>query len=160
MVAAVELDQGRRRVLVKHHPNAVLHADLTRLRASDLPESEVWFVTLPCQSFSIAGHKGKAGAKSRKGLADPEKGGLWTHILRLIQERRRRGTAPRLVLFENVRGMLSSNKGADWREIRRSAGANGLVELAGDVLIASWFGVPQDRERLFLVWRVAPTQAE
>jgi len=90
----------------------------------------------PCQSFSLAG--------LRKGMDDP-RGNLTIGYLRLVDQVR-----PRWVVWENVPGVLSSNKGKDL-----GAFLAGLVELgygwAYRVLDAQYFGVPQRRRRVFVV---------
>lgn len=90
----------------------------------------------PCQSFSVAG--------LRAGLAD-ERGNLALEFARLAQALR-----PRWLCWENVPGVLSSERGRDFGAI-----VGGLVDLGYDcawrVLDARFFGVPQRRRRVFLV---------
>lgn len=90
----------------------------------------------PCQDVSVAG--------KRSGLAG-ERSGLWFEFERILSELR-----PRWAVIENVPGLLSSNKGNDFRVI-----LNGLCELGYSVgwtiLDAQNFGVPQRRRRVFVV---------
>ncbi|TNJ64547.1 DNA cytosine methyltransferase [Paenibacillus hemerocallicola] len=90
----------------------------------------------PCQSFSKSG--------KRKGL-DDERGVLFQHYIRLLKEIR-----PRAFLLENVRGILSSNKGEDWKTILQSFKDTGYT-VYWKVLDAANYGVPQFRQRLFIV---------
>lgn len=89
----------------------------------------------PCQSFSVAG--------TRTGL-DGESGLMWEYV------RAVRDVRPDWILWENVPGALSSSHGEDFRCLLESLDALGYG-LAWRVLDAQFFGVPQRRERLFLV---------
>ena len=89
-----------------------------------------------CQDVSIAGKRaGLCGARS----------GLFFEIVRIVRKKQ-----PRIVFLENVKGILSSNKGWDFAKI--------LVELDGAGYSVEWaiynskdFGVPQNRERVFII---------
>jgi DNA (cytosine-5)-methyltransferase 1 len=90
----------------------------------------------PCQDLSVAG--------KRAGLSG-ERSGLWHEFHRILREVR-----PRWCVIENVPGLLSSNKGADFAVI-----LEGLEELgygvAWRILDARYFGVPQRRRRVIIV---------
>ena len=92
-----------------------------------------------CQGFSVAGLRG--------GLNDP-RSGLAGHYVRLAAELR----VPWL-LWENVPGALSTSAGGDFRAFVSALDELGYG-LAWAVLDAQWFGVPQRRQRLFLVGRL------
>lgn len=96
----------------------------------------LWSEEPPCQSFSIAGLRG--------GLADA-RGNLALRYCQLLAEVR-----PRWFVWENVPGVLSSNKGRDFGTI-----VSAMAELgygwAYRVLDAQFFGVPQRRRRVFIV---------
>lgn len=101
----------------------------------------------PCQSFSVAGW--------RKGMAD-ERGNLALEFCRLADAIR-----PRWIVWENVPGVLSSNKGRDFHSIVEALSEVGYC-VAWRVLDAQHFGLAQRRKRVFLVgyfgdWR--PPQA-
>lgn len=89
----------------------------------------------PCQSFSIAG--------LREGLSG-ESGLMWEYV------RAVRSVLPRWVVWENVKGALNSSGGADFRCLLQALDDCGYG-LAWRVLDAQFFGVPQRRERVFLV---------
>ncbi len=90
----------------------------------------------PCQSFSVNGH--------RKGLKDP-RGQLALAYCRIAQEKR-----PRWIVWENVPGVLSSGGGRDFASFLGALEEIGY-SLAYRVLDARYFGVPQSRERVFVV---------
>lgn len=91
----------------------------------------------PCQAFSIAG--------KRRGFLDETRGTLFFEVARAAQE-----IKPSLLLLENVKGLLSHDKGRTFRTILST-----LDELGYDaewqILNSKDFGVPQNRERVFLI---------
>lgn len=90
----------------------------------------------PCQPFSKSG--------LRKGLKD-ERGNLFRHYIRLLDE-----IKPRAFVLENVRGMVSSNKGNDFRKVLEHFKDTGYA-VYWRVLDAANYGVPQFRQRVFVV---------
>ena len=99
----------------------------------------------PCQGFSVAGRRG--------GLAD-ERSGLALRFVGLVSDVR-----PRWLLWENVPGAFSTTGGRDFGTFLRALDECGY-SLAWRVLDAHFFGVPQQRRRIFLVghrgdWRCA-----
>ena len=90
----------------------------------------------PCQDLSIAGkRKGIKGKKSR----------LFFEAVRILHE-----LQPRLFIFENVKGLFSSNKGKDFEIVLRAFADLGLYDCQWQLLNTSWF-LPQNRERVYLV---------
>ncbi|GAX47287.1 hypothetical protein RsY01_886 [Lactococcus reticulitermitis] len=91
----------------------------------------------PCQAFSVAG--------KRLGFMDETRGTLFFEIARAAKQ-----IEPRLLLLENVKGVLSHDKGNTFRTILAT-----LDELGYDaewqILNSKNFGVPQNRERVFIV---------
>lgn len=142
VVAAVEIDKRARGVLADRFPETTLFTDVTEVTGDDLraagfvPGRGVITAGWPCQGNSIAGARG--------GLADP-RSGLWRHVVRLLAE-----TGAAWFVGENVPGLLSVNRGADFGVI-----LGDLVDLglgfAWRVLDAQHFGVPQRRRRVFIV---------
>lgn len=90
----------------------------------------------PCQDLSIAGkRKGIKGKRSR----------LFFEAVRVIGE-----LQPRLFVFENVKGLFSSNQGKDFEVVLRAFADLGIYDLQWQLLNTSWF-LPQNRERVYLV---------
>jgi len=90
----------------------------------------------PCQSFSIVG--------SMKGLED-DRGNLIFEFVKLVKK-----VQPKIFIFENVKGLLSNNKGETWRLLEAAFKKTGY-QIQYKVLNAKDYGIPQHRERLFLV---------
>jgi DNA (cytosine-5)-methyltransferase 1 len=115
--------------------------DIRDLQLGELPD-KIDFVIggPPCQSFSASGRRAGGAA----GQLDP-RGTLFHAYCRVIA-----GLRPKGFLFENVRGILGTHKGRDWEAIVAAFGAIGY-SLAYRILDACDFGIPQRRERMFLV---------
>jgi len=94
----------------------------------------------PCQTFSAAGRR----ASGVRGTTDA-RGTLFQEYVRLLESLR-----PRAFLFENVYGITGAEGGAPWREIQSAFCAAGY-QIFSRVLDAADYGVPQHRERLFIV---------
>jgi DNA (cytosine-5)-methyltransferase 1 len=140
-----EIDAFPSAVLNHYYPDVPNHGDMTRFKEWPDANLDILVGGTPCQSFSVAG--------LRKGLDDP-RGNLTLVYLAVADNFR-----PRWLVWENVPGVLSNNRG-------RVFGAFlwALAELgygfAYRVLDAQFFGVPQQRRRIFLVahlgdWRRA-----
>ena len=141
-----EIEKFPSAVLGHHYPNVPNLGDMTKFKEwpNDRP-IDVLVGGTPCQSFSVAG--------LRKGLDDPRGNLMLTYLA--IAERYR----PRWLVWENVPGVLSSNKGRDFGTF---LGALGKLRygFAYRVLDAQYFGVAQRRKRVFVVgylgdWRRA-----
>jgi DNA (cytosine-5)-methyltransferase 1 len=90
----------------------------------------------PCQSWSIAG--------KREGF-EYNRGTLFYEIIRIIHNKK-----PKYVLLENVKGILSHNGGKSFENIMESLCDLGYV-VDFTVLNSKYFGVPQNRERVFIL---------
>jgi len=141
-----EIEKFPSQLLKHHYPNVTNYGDMTKFKEWNINEPVNLLVGgTPCQSFSIAG--------LRKGLNDP-RGNLMLTYLSMAEHFK-----AKWILWENVTGVLSSNRGADFAALLQ-----GLAELrygfAYRVLDAQHFGVPQRRRRVFVVgclgdWRSA-----
>lgn len=90
----------------------------------------------PCQSFSMVG--------KRKGL-DDDRGNLFFEFARLVDE-----IKPKIFIFENVKGLLSHNRGKTFETIENRIKELGYI-YHKQVLNAKDYGIPQNRERLFII---------
>jgi DNA (cytosine-5)-methyltransferase 1 len=116
-------------------------ADIHRLTAADLPgRADLAWASSPCQDFSLAGARaGLAGGRSSALLG----------FLRLIGELRDAARAPRLLVIENVTGLLSARGGSDFAALRAALSELGYQARAFTVDAASF--LPQSRPRVFVV---------
>ena len=116
--------------------------DITKVAAKDFYRGKVDYIVggPPCQSFSAAGRR----AGGVRGINDT-RGSLFWYYCQYVKH-----FTPKAFVFENVRGILSSKKGEDFKIICDSFREVGY-RLYWRVLNAADYGVPQIRERLFLV---------
>ena len=134
-VGSCEIDKYARQIYAKNFGHEPTERDATKINPSNLPYFDILCAGFPCQSFSIAGR--------RRGFSDT-RGTLCFEILRIAEQRK-----PPILLLENVKGLLSHDKGKTFRIITES-----LDELGYDVewqLLNSKYFVPQNRERIFII---------
>ena len=124
------------RMIYKKNYGVEPHGDITKIKSTDVPDHDILVGGPPCQGFSIAG--------KREGLCGA-KGSMFYEFIRIARDKQ-----PMLLLIENVKGILSSGGGWDFAKI--------LIELedAGywiewQVLNSKNHGVPQNRERVFII---------
>lgn len=137
-----EIDKYAIQVYQKHFPNHINYGDITKIVPRELPDFELLVGGFPCQAFSIAGKR--AGFNEKRGT-------LFFDIARIIATKK-----PRLLLLENVKGLLSHDEGRTFEIIICT-----LDELGYDcqwqVLNSKDFGVPQNRERIFIIGHLRGT---
>jgi len=122
----------------------LVEADIKTVDADTIPNHTLLTAGFPCQAFSIAG--------KRKGFKDT-RGTLFYDIVRVAKAKR-----PSLLLLENVKGLLSHDEGLTFQIIIESLEELGyLVEW--QVLNSKHFGVPQNRERVFIVGHLGGTSS-
>ena len=109
--------------------------DITKVRTSDLPNFDLLVGGFPCQAFSNAG--------KRRGF-DDTRGTLFFEIARILKDKK-----PKYFLLENVKGLLSHNKGNTYNTILRTLSEMGY-DVQWEILNSKDHGVPQNRERIFL----------
>lgn len=114
-----------------------MHDDVRTIDPSALPPIDILAGGFPCQSFSSAG--------KRKGFEDKDKGPLFSEVVRIAAV-----TQPALILLENVKGLMTLEGGDVARQVADALAAIGYA-VSMQVLDASKFSVPQQRERVFIV---------
>ncbi|MBR8657655.1 DNA cytosine methyltransferase [Achromobacter sp. Marseille-Q0513] len=144
-VAFSEIEPFPSAVLAHHYPDTPNWGDMTKYKEWPNVPIDLLCGGTPCQSFSVAG--------LRKGLDDP-RGDLMLTFGAIAAKYR-----PKWLVWENVPGVLSSNKGRDFGTFLGMLGELGYG-FAYRVLDAQFFGVPQRRRRVFVVgclgnWRAA-----
>ena len=117
------------------------NCDITKQEPSEIPVFDVCCGGFPCQPFSIAG--------LRRGFEDT-RGTLFFNIANIIKQKIEAGTPPKVLFLENVKGLKSHMKGETLKVILSTLEELGYA-YNYDVLNAKYFGVPQNRERLFIV---------
>lgn len=139
VVYACEWDKYARKQYLEFHgePTCNFYEDIQDLDATPYRDKIDLFVFgSPCQDLSLAG--------KRKGFLG-EKSSLFRHGARVLEEMK-----PKIFIFENVKGLLSSNKGADYKEVIDTFQELGYL-IASNVVNAKECGTAQNRERVFIV---------
>ena len=164
-VWASEIEPFPIRVTTKRLPFMKHYGDVSKMDGADVEPVDIITFGSPCQDMSIAGR--------REGL-DGSRSSLFYEAVRIVKEMRcaTDGKYPRYIVWENVPGAFSSNKGADFQSVleeicsvkgyeihtprpERWANAGEIVaddfSLAWRVFDAQYWGVPQRRKRIYLV---------
>ena len=162
---ASEIEPFPIRVTTKRLPQVEHYGDVSTLDGAKLPPVDIITFGSPCQDMSIAGKReGLGGSRSN----------LFYQAVRIVKEMRCKtdGRYPRFVVWENVPGAFSSNKGKDFKAVLEeickvkdpcvyvpeSAKWQNAGEILGDGFSVAWrvfdaqfWGVPQRRKRIYLV---------
>ena len=162
---ASEIEPFPIRVTTKRLPFMKHYGDVSKMNGADVEPVDIITFGSPCQDMSIAGR--------REGL-DGSRSSLFYEAVRIVKEMRCKtnGRYPRYIVWENVPGAFSSNKGADFQSVleevcsvkgyeihtprpERWPTAGEIVaddfSLAWRVFDAQYWGVPQRRKRIYLV---------
>lgn len=139
IVYAVDNDEYCTKIYNDNFKHKCIVKDVRDIEVDEMPQFDMLIGGFPCQSFSIS-----AQNPPRLGYKD-ERGMLFFEMVKILKERQ-----PRLFVAENVKGILSANKGKAFPMIVdefRKAGYTVVHKL----LLASDYGVPQKRERVIIV---------
>ncbi len=112
------------------------HGDITKISTNDIPNHDILVGGFPCQAFSQAGKK--------LGFEDT-RGTLFFEIARILSDKK-----PKCFLLENVRNLVSHDKGKTFKTILNTL-KNLDYEVYYSLFKAKDFGVPQNRERIYIV---------
>lgn len=137
-VYSIEWDKFKRGIYNVIFGNEPEGRDIRECRAIDIPQSDCWAFGAPCQDFSLAG--------ARSGL-EGDRSSLVREVFRLVRETEKE-YRPKWLLYENVGGMLSSNKGLDYFQILVEMESLGY-DIEWQMLNSKDYGVPHNRERVF-----------
>jgi DNA (cytosine-5)-methyltransferase 1 len=119
--------------------------DITQILAKDIPDHDILTGGFPCQPFSIAGVTKHTALGNAHGFDHATQGTLFFDVARIIGEKK-----PRAFLIENVKNLLSHDKGRTFATIRQTL-EDELKYHVYPVLLDARSVVPQHRERIFLI---------
>ena len=120
-------------------------ADITQIASFEIPQHDILVGGFPCQPFSIAGVTKNNALGREHGFRHEAQGTLFFEIARIIE-----ATQPRAFLLENVRGLLSHDKGRTFEIVQQTLEDELGYDLHPDIIDAS-VCLPQHRERVYLV---------
>ena len=122
-----------------------LEGDITEVDEHDIPPHDVLLAGFPCQPFSIAGVSKKNALGRAHGFADETQGTLFFDVARIIAAKR-----PAAFLLENVKNLVSHDKGNTFRVIKKVLENDLGYDIRYKVVDGAHF-VPQHRERILIV---------
>ena len=111
--------------------------DATKINTGELPDFDLLCAGFPCQAFSIAG--------KRQGFNDT-RGTMFFEVARILKDKQ-----PKYFILENVKGLLSHENGRTFQTILKILSDIGIYSIEWALLNSKFFGVPQNRERVFIV---------
>lgn len=123
----------------------VLAGDITQVEAVDIPNHDVLLAGFPCQPFSLAGVSKKNSLGRTHGFADETQGTLFFDVARILAEKQ-----PKAFLLENVKNLISHDKGRTFDVIKRTLTQELGYQIHTQIIDAKpW--TPQHRERIVIV---------
>lgn len=125
-------------VLSHHWARVPKSKDICNVQATEIPDADIWTAGFPCQDLSLARMGRRDGLRGAKS-------GLFFEIARLAGERR-----PRVLILENVHGLLTSHGGRDFTVVLKALDELGYG-VAWRVFNSQHFGIPQSRRRVYIV---------
>lgn len=123
-------------VLKDNHPTETITGDITKIDTKNIPDFDILCAGFPCQAFSSAG--------KRQGFADT-RGTLFFEVERILKEKRPKG-----FILENVEGLVNHDGGKTLQVIIDKLHAL-KYKFDFRVLNSKYFGVPQERKRIYIV---------
>jgi len=136
-----EIDKRAISVYQKHFPEAIGLGDVTTITdVSRLGKIDIITFGFPCQDLSVAGKRAGIGGASS---------GLFFEAIRLIKQ-----LQPSIFIFENVKGLLTNNRGADFKRCLLEIADLRLYECEWQLVNTRWL-IPQHRERVYFIGHIA-----
>ena len=136
-----EWDEPAQRTYKLNYPGAEIAGDITQIDEKDIPEFDICLAGFPCQAFSMAGKHG--------GFEDDYKGRcrgtLFQDVVRICDYHK-----PKVIFCENVKGLTIHDRGRTFKVIKGAFEEIGYT-VFHQILNSKDFGVPQNRERIYLV---------
>lgn len=135
-----EVDKNATKIYRKHFPEAVELGSITGIQPGELGKIDIITFGFPCQDLSSSGkRKGITGSRS----------GLFFEAIRIIKYLK-----PSIFIFENVKGLLTSNYGKDFEVVLREIADIGIYECEWQLLNTAWL-LPIERERVYFIGHLA-----
>ena len=120
----------------------IVPGDINEISLEDIPDCDVLIGGFPCQPFSMMGQQ--------RGFEDT-RGTLFFRIAEIISDKIEKGKKPKAVILENVRSLTTHRNGETYREIHRVLQDVLGYKVCKDILNSADFGVPQTRNRTYIV---------
>ena len=142
VIWANDFDQYAAQTYDANNPKGVMHlGDINAIPLEDIPEHDVLIGGFPCQPFSMMG--------AERGFEDT-RGTLFFRIAEIIKYQIDNDRAPQVIVLENVRRLLTHDKGRTYSTIKTVLSQMGY-KVYENILNSADYGVPQTRNRVFVV---------
>lgn len=141
VVWANDIDKYATQTYQANYSSPIILGDLNEINLDEIPSADIVIGGFPCQPFSSMGEL--------KGFEDT-RGTLFFRIVELIQNQIERGHKPKALVLENVRNLKHHDKGKTFKVIKKTLMDLGY-KVYDQVLNSSDYGVPQTRNRTFIV---------
>lgn len=140
-LSTLDLKKRQKEILKDEYRNGEWYSnDIRNVDAGSVPKADCWCFGAPCQDFSVAG--------KRAGL-NGDRSSLVREVFRILGEIEEK-SRPEWIIYENVKGMFSSNRGFDYLEILLAMDELGY-DCEWQLFNSKDWGVPQNRERVYTV---------
>ncbi|WP_024929188.1 DNA (cytosine-5-)-methyltransferase [Methylophilus sp. OH31] len=123
----------------------LVHGDITKITTDEIPDHDLLLAGFPCQPFSIAGVSKKNALGRAHGFKDETQGTLFFDVARIIEAKK-----PKAFVLENVKNLISHDKGRTFDVIKRTLKEELGYHIAHRVIDGAHF-TPQHRERIIIV---------
>jgi DNA (cytosine-5)-methyltransferase 1 len=138
VVQSIDFDKACKTTFDYNYEDEMVLGDISELSPESYPDHDVLVGGFPCQAFSVAGY--------RKGF-DEKRGTLFFNLADILHVKR-----PRAFMFENVKGLVGHDGGRTLEVILRTLREDLGYYVPEPKVLNSWdYGVPQNRERIFIV---------
>lgn len=134
-VFSSEIDKNAQQTYYKNFKD-LPYGDITKIDEKDIPSHDIILAGFPCQAFSVAGH--------RKGFEDT-RGTLFFDVARIAAHHK-----PKVLFLENVKGFVGHDNGNTFKTVKKTLQDLGY-KIFSKVLNSKNYGVPQNRERVYIV---------
>ena len=142
VVGMSEFDKFARQILSANFPTIRNWGDITKINPDELPDFDLFTGGFPCQPFSSAGLQ--LGEEDKYG-----RGTLFYDIFRICKNKK-----PKYILLENVKGLASKKFELTFEKMKSTLRELGYGELQYAILNSKDYGIPQNRERLWMFARL------
>lgn len=142
VVGISEIDKYALKSYKAMHGKIKNYGDIAKISGGGMPSIDIFTYSFPCQDLSLAGQQ--------KGMNKNTRSGLVYQVLRILNEMKEHNNLPKVLLMENVTGLISQKFIKQFNEIQLELEQLGYKNYT-QVLIATDYGIPQTRERVFMV---------
>lgn len=140
-LSTLDFKKRQKEILNEKYLNGEWYCDdVQKVNSKNIPKADCYCFGAPCQDFSIAGN--------RAGL-EGDRSSLVREIFRIVREQDT-NNRPEWLIYENVKGMLSSNRGLDFLAILLEMDELGY-DIEWQTFNTRYFGIPQNRERIYTI---------